>query len=285
MKRLSSFYPALITAGVFSILKASNLFFMSGRGAVHGLADLVIKNGITGTPFSAGTAISIILDALLPVLIIELIYGSYIYKLFCNVGIYYFSRQYSRCSWFLRKCMELYLIIFGYTTIEIGLEILFFSVIRGISFNFAGLYCLLYYLLHWSLWLFAVTLLINVISLKLTSSGGFMAVFIGQIFCLGAYVLASPTGIVSSFSWGTTFTNAVIHLNPMSHVILALQKSSNGEIQSIISEALLHENYPLINFNFSIVYLVIMCLFVIMIGNRIVMKFEFFSSNFENGGN
>lgn len=285
MKQTSAILPALITAVFFSVLNLLNLLINSGRGVVQGLVDTVVFSGIGNKPFSPETAISIILDCLLPVLIIELIYGSYVYKSFCNVGIYYFSRQYSRGRWFLRKCAELYLVIFLYILLAIGTKILLYGIVFGISIDYSGVYCLFYYLLHWSLWLFGVTLLINVISLKLTSTGGFMAVFVGQLLCMGSYVLASPNGIVSSFSRGMAFTNAVVRWNPMSHIMIALQKSSNSEVQSRISEILIHENYPLIGFNFSTIYLMIMCLIIIMIGHWLVARFEFLTSNYETGGN
>lgn len=49
-----------------------------------------------------------LLVSLLPVFVFQVLFGSLLYKEFCSIGVYVFSRRVDRRGWFIRKAMQLF---------------------------------------------------------------------------------------------------------------------------------------------------------------------------------
>lgn len=133
---------------------------------------------------------------------------------------------------------------------------------------------LLYYLTYQSLWLFTMTLLINLISIKTGSSNGFLAVAGTQF----AFVALENVLNFSEPIVPLEMRVLLIKLNPLSHLILKWHSSDIEELEQHINSFQIE--FPMWK---SLVGMLVFSLVVLIVGIRVIKKQEFIIINRETG--
>ena len=214
-----------------------------------------------------------------PLILFQILWGTYIYKHFCTASVYYFSRLQKRRGWYLAEAGKLYLLSLLYLIVLVLSTCMVAAVGDRFVIGDGDLFFLVYYLVVHSSWLFAMTLLINLISIKVGSSGGFLAVA-GVQFAFIAYFVALEN--VLNFSdpiVSLELRVLLIKLNPLSHLILKWHSSNIENLDRYI-------NYFQIEFPMwqSLVGMLVLVIVVLSVGIWVVQKQEFITINRETGG-
>lgn len=218
-----------------------------------------------------------------PIIIFQIIFGTYIYRRFCSASVYYFLRCNNRTRWFVVESIKLYLYTVTYIIIMLFTSVVFVSVFKTVKSGTSDVIILFYYLVLQSLWLFAMTVLINIISIKFNSMVSVVAVLGGQMLCASVFVILQQAGFFTYelqkiYEVGNSkMQQLVMKLNPMSNIIIKYHSSKDSRINKIIND------YGFkFDINISVWYLVITVLLVVILGVIIVNKTEFITLNKEN---
>ena len=251
--------------GVFNLIP-----FLKGTD-VYLFSDIILWFAL-GT--SATTTIYIIELTLrmFPLFLFQIFFGTYIYQHFCSASIYQFSRFNRRINWFLKEVVLLYSYAFCFTLVMV-LTGSFVVWLRGsLSFDRTSFIIFGYYLIIHSLWLFILTLSINIIAIKLNSSTAFSLISGGQILLTSALLLSSQTIDGIQNIW-------LLKINPIFYLILSWRSSFISAV---------HERIDLFgigsDLNISVFLFIILTLIVIIGGAVLVKKHDLIATNSETGG-
>lgn len=244
------------------------------------LSLFAVVNKLSFSEFIINTSyVQMFLIWYFPLILFQILWGTYIYKHFCTASVYYFSRLQKRCGWYLAEAGKLYLLTFLYLTVLVISTCAAASIRDRFVIGAVDLVFLLYYLVYQSLWLFTMTLLINLISIKTGSSNGFLAVA-GTQFAFVAYFVALEN--VLNFREPIVpleMRVLLIKLNPLSHLILKWHSSDIEELEQYINSFQIE--FPMWQ---SLVGMQVFSLVVLTAGIRVIKKQEFIIINRETGG-
>lgn len=278
MRRFRNLWPALLIALIFQGIES--WWLVSYNNTMY-LSEMIIKNGLCEVSMNVSSIITNATEKLLPVFLFELLYGTLIYRSFCNVSVYYFSRQYNRTTWFCRKCVRLYLVCLVYEAAKVVISCTIACSAGLLQFDSAGILLCLYKIFSWSLWIFAMALGVNLIAIRWTSVGGFFSIFCVQLLSMSSLVLFTDDLVMNS---GNLIPKILFHLNPFAQICIAFQKSSNVSIQNQLTEYIINGN-GILDINYSLIYCLAMAVIIMLAGCMIVRKHEFLTANTETGGN
>lgn len=209
---------------------------------------------------------------LIPEFLFELYIGTNLYRHFCTASVYVFSRTANRLRWYGREC----LVIFGEAVLY---QSVYLAVVIAVACcRYAVVWdgwpvLVLHAVLH-ILWLFATTLLVNVLAIQMGSGGAFGAVLGGQlvlITLLALQKLLEPNPDV--------FTIA-IRLNPMAHLVLGWQSSSLAGLN-----VALHAPWDILPLGGSLAYTAAVSLLALTTGGLLVRNHDLIIADCEFGGN
>lgn len=210
----------------------------------------------------------------IPFLLFQILFGTYIYRHFCSAGIYFFSRKKNRESWFIKETGKLYLFVLLYICLFILSGIISTMVVCHVHFDNTALIIIGYYLLIYSMFLFAFTLMINIIAIIAGSRIGFIITASVEILGIGLFlmlgkIITTEADIAGKYIW-------TLKANPFAHLVFGLHSSKIDRLNKLI-------NIKNINFdlNESVIYFFTLSLIMIIIGFFVVKKREFIISNRE----
>lgn len=125
--------------------------------------------------------------AWLPLFFFQVIYGTVIYEHYTSASVYYFTRCKSRLRWYGKETAGLFGVSFFYAFLILG-YIGAAGLISGkMFFDSASFWMAFYFLFIYGLWLFVMTLLINVLAILVGSMGSFLLVGGFQTVCIALY--------------------------------------------------------------------------------------------------
>lgn len=265
MKISKTLLPAIIT-GMISV----GVGFFDAENI--NLSQILLANTFAGVDYYP-QYISMFTIQYIPLFVFQIFFVTYIYKHFCSASIYYFSRNINRKKWFLKEVAKLYCNVIIYLLTMSVSGIILIRLFSKITFDNSAIIIGLYYILIYSLYLLMTTLAINVISIIFSSNIGFVTVesiillSISIFFILGNYI---KNDII------TGKYLLILKSNMIANLIFSIHSSKAENINALI-------NTKGINFdlNFSVIYYLVMCLIVIVIGCRIVEKHEFIANSKE----
>jgi hypothetical protein len=242
------------------------LFYLGIRGEIL-LSDIILQYSFSDVSIILVYLIEMSIR-LLPFLLFQILFGTYIYQHFCSASIYYFSRCHNRVKWFLKESLKLYVFALIYPMVMVISGTAVTSITNHVVFDKASYILLIYYLLIHSPWLFLTALLMNVIAIRLDSSYGFIVVAGLQLTSVGLLLLWENV-------WPLVDTPNLdkhvflLHLNPISHLILAWHSSPIVAV----NERLNHLNIEF-SLNTSVMFFFFISLAVIAFGCFVVKKQE-----------
>lgn len=248
-----------------------SIYFLSTSGDLL-FSDLIFRFGFAEVDFNIFYLSELSIN-LLPFILFQAFFGTYIYQHFTTASVYYFSRQPDRVKWFYKECVKLYALALLYPIMMVISGTLVASVTNEVIFNQGSIILFVYYVLIHSLWLYLTTLLINIISIKFDSSYGFVSVIGFQL-----------AGVVALLLWENVFPLVdtpyiarhafLLKLNPISHLILSWHSSPiDGYIERLNS---LNIDF---SFNTSVISFLILSIIVGVIGSIVVKRQEWITQS------
>ncbi|MCZ0704196.1 hypothetical protein J2T56_002492 [Natronobacillus azotifigens] len=264
------------------------LLFASGLGMLQSFAILTMPNpllwsnlilwfGFSNTEIILVYIIDLSIK-LLPLVLFQVIFGTYLYQRFCSASVYYFSRCPNRIRWFLKESVKLYLLAVLYPLVMVLTTTLIVNFIKPIDFDQSAFLLLIYYVLIHSLWLFITTTLINVLAIMLDSSAAFVIVVGFQLTSVALLLLWENVWPVVD-SPNISLHSLLLKFNPIAHLILTWHSSNINLIKGQINQFNLS-----FDLNETVIIFACLSVFILFIGSLIVKQKEWIVLNQESGG-
>lgn len=212
-----------------------------------------------------------------PIFFFHVFFGTCIYKHFCSGSVYYFSRCKNLTRWFVKECGRLYLYVLGYLSILIASSMLCALAVWHIRLSTDALIGFAYYFAIHSLFLFFTTLAINVVSIFISDSKGFVYIEGALFFCIATFFVAGekmfPNSVIAPDKmW-------ILEINPISYLVFSVHSSRISALDEAIN--LYGMNFEL---NTSVVLFLLLSVITVIIGRFAVEGHNFINTNSENGG-
>jgi hypothetical protein len=176
-----------------------------------------------------------------PIILFQIIWGTYIYRHFCSASVYHFSRCNNRAQWFLKEAVHLYVYAILYLMVLIATPVILFSIYNKLTFDSASFILLAYYMIIYSLWIFIFTLLVNILSIRFSSITGFSIISAIQMLCVSVFIVLQDLNILTyelktaSEIDNLELQSKIIKFNPLSHIVLKYHKSGDQALNKIIN--------------------------------------------------
>ena len=170
-----------------------------------------------------------------PLVLFQAILGKEIYTKFCVASVYFFSRQKDKTKWFIMENIKLYGKTVLYLMTLVTSCTFFVSLNSKIEIYKEGVILLSYYLIIHSLWLFSMTLLINILSIVIGSSGAFGIVIGIQISLISYFVLLKQMFDFNERE-NVEIKIGLLKCNPMSHLVLKWHSSNSTCLNKYLNE-------------------------------------------------
>lgn len=213
-----------------------------------------------------------------PLLLFQVVWGTYLYRHFCSASVYYFSRCANRVRWFLKEAVKLYGFTVLYLLVMLATGVLLVGLSGNLLIENDSVIFFLYYLILHSLWLFSMTLLLNVLSIKLSSSGGFIVVGGFQLLSMALFILEEDLLDFNTRTFIVEKTR-LLQTNPLSHLVLVWHSSTVEAWNEPINRFDIT-----FDLNWSVFLLLLLTLVMLSVSCFIIRKQEFITINRETGG-
>lgn len=239
-------------------------------------AELVLQLSGSRGDLPLGLSLSELLTfnvKFIPYFLFELLVGTSLYRHFCTASVYIFSRTPNRILWYLRECS----VILAFSLIyQIVLIISSYAVTcyrYEVVWNYSGFVLMLIHITLYGLWLFSMTLLINIISLLLGSEISFTITLGGQS------AMIALLAFLKIFEFNYKLFSIAANVNPISHLVVGWQSCNIECINNIVLP-----NEIAIPLWFSFLYVSLISLVILIIGGVIIQKRDIITTDSEFGG-
>lgn len=270
MKYYMKFLLIAVAFGIIGVIG-----YMNSDSTTY-LSDIILTWGFNSADYYMANILPII-EKYIPLILFQVIYGTYIYRRFCSASVYFFSRHCNRTIWFLKETLKVYLLGVAYLILLVLSGALFTSFFSSFKIDSVSIPLGIYYILIYSLFLLVTTLGINIFSILFTSDVAFVIVeginlFAIAIFTILGHYFITQDELIDKYIW-------MIKGNPFSHLVLKLHSSKIESLNNIINEKGIS-----FDLNFSVFYFFIVAILVIGFGCIVVNRHNFIESNKETGG-
>lgn len=216
--------------------KIKLILFLAAMAVLNGIKGLnysgayiegnIIHNvGLAVPEFIYGYLTLLALD-MFPVILLEIVFGTYIYHHYFTASAYYFTRQADRKRWFLKEILRLAGDIFGMITVYVALSVISIMIIADRGFeNVENILMCVSIIILFTMFTFLFSLLINIVSILMGSQYGFVCVYVLQAVFIMLLLLNDKLGSTEGIG------RILFKLNPISNLIISWHSSgaSYGE--------------------------------------------------------
>jgi hypothetical protein len=260
----------LLVSIVWAIIRSME--FMAFSRGKESMTSILINIGLGQPHFSTGYMTLIFYD-LFPIILFQMIFGVSIYQHFCIANAYYFSRLSNKLKWYKNEVLILLSFAVIYFILYIGTTVGIMYITNCGYFDSETLVTMFYVFAYESIFTFAFTLLINIISIIFGSHNSFVIVFSIQVFCISSLL------IFNDFLSLKGVGGLLFKLNPISNLIFSWHSSDNAMLNSKINIHSIH-----FSLNSSLLYLVIISSIVVISGALLIKKVDIALENKEVQG-
>lgn len=215
---------------------------------------------------------------MIPGWILEAALGIEMYHHFCTASVYVFSRCVDRKKWCWKEMGILGADIILFELI-VTISVIIISSIRiQIKPDLAGCVLTVYHILIEFLWIYIMTVIINLLALKLGSSQAFTMTIFLQALCIGLLSLEH----MADRQGGNIAKVLLIKCNPIAHLVLGWHGSYIAEVDRTLKYSI---GIPCESFyaEVSLICLVIMAAMISKIGSVVLGKHDLIISDAEMG--
>ena len=234
-------------------------YFLSIPGRLL-FSDILLQLGFGHMEFDISSLVDLSLR-LLPFLLFQIYFGSFLFRRFCSASAYFFSRCNHRTRWFLKQSALLY----GYVACFLLAMTLAATAVgvftRQVVFDGSSALLFGSYLLTHSLWLFLTTLGVNIVAIKLGSGAAFQLVAGAQLACVLLLLLWKDVLPLTAESPHLALGGMLLRCNPVAHLVLAWHTSGMEALDQRVGS--LGIRFP---FYVSVLFLLLLALAVVAVG-------------------
>lgn len=210
---------------------------------------------------------------MIPDYMFELYIGIELYRHFCTASVYVFSRTPNRSRWYIREVIEVAVAVFGYQIIKMFAAMSVTFLHYKIEPDHFGFFLLVFHIIVYSLWVFTVSLLINLISIKYGSNNAFIWIVGIQIF------MTALLELVQIFESNLTLTKIFLNVNPIAHLVVGWHTGTIKELKNSLEVA-----YITLDFKVTLVTMLAISIFSVIVGMHLVSQHEFLILNANEEG-
>lgn len=167
------------------------------------LSDMILQISGSRGSIILGTSMPEIISfafKLMPDLILECYFGIELYRNYCTASVFIFSRIPNRRKWYLKETGSLLLFILYYETILHTLVLVFSVFNFDVRFNPMGFFLLGYNILLRTLWIFLMSLLMNICGILFGGSNFGLGIIIAQLAMIALLSLCKIYPLASHFN-------------------------------------------------------------------------------------
>ena len=266
MRYLREAYKILLGAAL-GILVVFPTYLAGEETTLWNIAD-VLSLGNADTGF--GSSIQI-LEGMIPFLLFQIMYGVYLYRHYTTACVYYFTRYTRRGVWYLRESLGLLIRTVLYCLLYYLAAMGFLAATVGINTEAGDAWMACQAWLTTALYLFTMTMLMNLLAIQFGGTVGYFAGIILQVLLIASLglcneILALPPEEMAN----PGLEEALWRWNPISQLV--------GKWHTEIS--IQNEMAPL-NYECSITILIVLICLVLWFGGVIVKKKEIIANDME----
>ena len=188
-----------------------------------GLSDLVMRlSGSRAPGFPLTPVISELLSltlVLVPCYVFQIYMGIEVYRSFCTASIYVFSRTPGRIRWYLGEITGLAGTALLFQVILVVTAAVTAALMYPFYIDKAGVILAVYHIILYTLWLFSMSLIINLLAVYLGSNAAFFLV------CGAQLIFTSLLIFINMFEENRPFVTRFLNLNPMAHLVIGWHSS------------------------------------------------------------
>lgn len=240
------------------------------------LAELILQLSGSRGDLQLGLSLSELLTfniKLVPCFLFELYMGTNLYRHFCTASVYIFSRNPNRTLWYLKECSVILAFSFIYQTVLIISSYSVACYRYNVVWNYSGFVLMLIHIALYGLWLFAITLLVNVVSLLLGSEISFAVILGGQA------AMIALLAFLKIFEYNYKLFSIAVNMNPISHLVVGWQSCDIEWLNNTV-----RPNEIALSLSFSFLYVFLISLVIFIIGGIIIQKRDIITTDSEFGG-
>lgn len=247
-----------------------SLAYVNPYGGRITLTELVLQLSGSRGDIPLGTSLPELLSfstKIVPYFLSELYMGVYLYQHFCTASVYVFSRTVSRTRWYIRECIGIFGAVIFYQVVLLGTVIAITCCRYDVVWQ--GFPVLIIHFAIYGLWLFAMVMLVNVLSILLGSGSAFTIVLGGQI------VLITLLALLALPKRNSLVLIAALKINPIAHLVLSWQSLPVDGLNSQAGTLRLQNSF---------LYMAAIVFLILTVGEILVKKHDFIIADAEFGG-
>lgn len=268
------FRVALIVGLAGGILLA--FLYVNPYSGTITLSEFVLQLSGSRGRFPMGLSFSELISfamRMIPGYVFEMFIGIELYRHFCTASIYVFSRKPNRIQWYMKEILGVALATIFYQVVFMC-SVLLVTVLRyRLEMNDAGFILLFYHFILYTMWMFSVSLVSNLVAIFFGSDTSFL------IICGGQAALIAMLGMIKFFENSVGIVNVWLNMNPIAHLVLGWHTGNTQSLSNVLTPP-----YDGMFFSTSIVLMTIICVLTMMFGSFIISKHDFIIADSEIGG-
>lgn len=214
-----------------------SVMYINPHSGVTSLSEMILQlSGSRGSfvlGFSYSELASFVMR-LFPEFIFELYAGIMLYRHFCTASIYIFSRYPHRVRWYIGEVSHLGGAVCIFNMLLLAVTILTTASRYGLQIDSAGIVLMAYHLLIHSLWMYGMTLSVNLLAIYLGSSTAYALVISVQLVCI---VLLNLMDLIVKYYNGKLSYGNVLKWNPIAHLVLGWHGSNMASVNQVLTSS------------------------------------------------
>ena len=269
--------PTAFGLAIFGGLYLAIAYVNPYEGSIP-LSELVLQLSGSRGKFELGASITELVAfsmRMIPSYIFEVFFGIVLYRQFCTASIYVFSRYPRRLNWYFSEVSTIGGAVFLYQLISLLTILLVTKVRYQVQIDSAGVILLAYHFLIQVVWIYAMTLSINLLAILIGSSSSFLTIVGLQIIC--TTLLTSVDKIRKLFN-STIIQELVLRINPISRLVLGWHSSRIEAVNRVLDPP-----YSGLDLNSSLLYIFLFGVTVLIAGGILVERHDLLISDLEKG--
>lgn len=244
-----------------------SIFYVNPYNGTIDLSEMILQFSGSRGSFELGFSYEELASFamhLIPTFLFELYAGIMLYRHFCTASIYVFSRYPHRVKWYLKEVSYL-----GGTTGAFHIILLLAATVTTVCrfelrIDYAGMLLTTYHFLLYTLWVYIMTLSVNLIAIFFGSSAAYALVVGVQMVCIA---LLNFMDLLVRNSADRLSYEKILIWNPIAHLVLGWRSS-----------------YMRTDLNASLLLFFLLWAAVTFAGAMIVKKHDILVSDSETGG-
>ena len=260
---------SILLIAVFGAIFLSIMYVNPYSGTIT-LSELILQLGGSRGEFALSFSMTELLSfamRLMPFFVLECYMGIAVYRHFCTASIYVFSRYPNRRKWYWREMISVGGEIMIFQGVLLFITILISMARYQVVVDKEGIILAVYYYIIYAVWVYKITVIINLAALWLGSSTSYAVVLGVQMIEI---TLLSVTDLWHGYG--------MLKYNPISRLVLGWQGSRIESLNHVLLQP-----YDGLDLNASLLFEMITCGILLAVGSVIVRKHNLLISDSETG--